>query len=241
MRDNRKDRRKPLQCLRNCTQGSDHSGSIRPQLGQWKSNKGSDLYRSRNKDLHLYPLQENTNRNNRSHRSQGSERCSSSSHLRDNRKDRRKSLQRLQYGNKGSGHSGSIRPQLGRRKDNKGSNLHRSRNKDLHLYPLQKDTNRDNRSHRPQGSKRRSSSSHLRDNRKDGRKPLQRLRNCTQGSDHNSSVRPQLGQWKGNKGSHLYRNRNKDLHLYPLQENTNRNNRSHRPQGSKRRSGSSHL
>ena len=176
--------------MRNCTQGPDYNSSAWPQLGRQKSNKGSNLHRNRNKDLHLYPLQENTNRNHSSHRPQGSKRRSGSSHLRDRRKDRRKPLQRLQYSNKGPDHNSSVRPQLGQRKSNKGSNLHRNRNKDLHLYPLQKDTHRNDRSDRPQRSKRRSSSSHLRDNRKNRRKPLQCLRNCTQGPDHSSSVRP---------------------------------------------------
>ena len=138
-------------------------------------------------------------------------------------------------------HSGSIRPQLGRRKGNKGSDLHCSRNEDLHLYPLQENTHRNNRSHRPQGGKRRSGSSHLRNSRKDRRKPLQYLRNRAQSPDHNSSAWPQLGRRKGNKSSNLHHSRNEDLHLYPLQENTHRNDRSNRSQSSKRRGGSSHL
>ena len=138
-------------------------------------------------------------------------------------------MQRLQHGTQGPDHSGSIRPQLGRRKGNKSSDLHHNRNEDLHLYPLQKDTHRNDRSHRPQGSKRRSGSSYLRDNRKNRRKSLQRLRNRTQGSDHNSSAWPQLGQRKGDKSSNLHHNRNKDLHLHPLQKDTHRDDRSHRP------------
>ncbi|MFR7320989.1 MAG: hypothetical protein ACLUTH_06510 [Blautia massiliensis (ex Durand et al. 2017)] len=57
------------------------TAALRSQLGQRKSNKSSDLHHSWNKDLHLYPLQENTHRNDRSNRSQSSERRSSSSHL----------------------------------------------------------------------------------------------------------------------------------------------------------------
>ena len=62
-------------------QSPDHSGSVRPQLGRRKGNKSSDLHHSRNEDLHLYPLQENTHRNDRSNRPQSSERRSSSSYL----------------------------------------------------------------------------------------------------------------------------------------------------------------
>ena len=230
-----------MQRLQYSNKGSDYSGSVRSQLGRRKSDKGSDLHRSRNKDLHLYPLQENTNRNHSSHRPQGSKGRSGSSHLRDNRKDRRKPLQRLQYGNKGSDHSGGVRSQLGRRKSDKGSDLHRSRNKDLHLYPLQENTNRNHSSHRPQGSKGRSGSSHLRDNRKDRRKPLQRLQYGNKGSDHSGGVRSQLGRRKNNKSGNLHNSRNEDLHLQPMQKNKDRNDRSDRPQRGKRCSRSGNL